>query len=605
MIRSGSSQRRRARVVSLTTFAVTAFSAMPTAMAQLTPRYQGTPRPCILQTNSVPVYFHQGDLSGNIALYRESLLRAIATWNEESHSARRLYFAGDAATDATPVDTVVVSHASFDASTHKNFCQGTGSIATATSSGADTAGRCISSTGVLIRMLLNHCASPYAPRSFTTAWPVTGEYSYEAIALHELGHAAFGLPDFPDPAMPGGGPDGAYAGIMDNGYTSPILHADRLHLYAVDQNSVINIAGGNTSTVARTWLLPTTNSLTQFATVFGITTSVGPGLAPTLPTDSWLFNLSGDGRSPQNSHFGHADGSTYMAAPQAPIPETSPSQSTLWSSTAISTFGEMVVARLLCSTIYASGCELAVAYSPDPYGPSVYPPEFPSTRWRSDFLSCPACPSGGLLRTFARPVVAYDSVRDRFVVIVLGNDGRPFTAFAPAERYFFDLNHWSQATPGYSRTDLPIRYTGGLFFDSTWTGSPETSIPYRGYFLAAAGWQERGVVNHIVSSQVTFDGVGYVLSPPTAIGPASESTSFQTFRHFGLAGRWDSNGATIAWGETTPPYHRIRVSRLANVASAWSAPSTLALPINTPIYSSVSLANDSAANANNLMGASQ
>lgn len=164
---------------------------------------------------------------------------------------------------------------------------------------------------------------------------------------------------------------------------------------------------------------------------------------------------------------------------------------------------------------------------------------------------------------------------------------------------------WSQARPGYTRTDLPIRYTGGLFFDSYWTGSLETSIPYQGYFLAAAGWQERGVVNHIVSGHVTFDGVGYVINPPTAIGSASDATSFQAFRHFGIAPRWGGGGATLVWGETAPPYHRVRVSRLANVASSWSTPVTLNLPVSAPIYSSISLANDSAATSSNFMGASQ
>jgi len=189
----GSGIERRAITVALIIGMV-----MTSAEAQITRYVTSSTQwtPCMPPTGDNYVYFDPGSLSDpargyNVNYFRAALVRAIAVWNEESLSQQRLIFGGDLTPSSPgPDNHIVVSH-DFTRS-----CGGadTGLAYTQGAASGGAGGPCNGSRSLTVH--LQDCSSPPHEVRYSAGIPSSAEYSYEAVLIHELGHAAFGFPDF-------------------------------------------------------------------------------------------------------------------------------------------------------------------------------------------------------------------------------------------------------------------------------------------------------------------------------------------------------------------------------------------------------------------------
>jgi hypothetical protein len=485
-----------------------AFAAILGVLAPHPARGQtyGDTLPCVPTGDVQRVYFNPGDLAAegyDVALFRQSLIRAIAVWNEESHSRRRLVFDGDTtANSLLAPNTIVVSHttANFRSPSVLAFT----SVHNFTPNGF--MGTCGAGTAVAVFLRQGlGTSTPTIP--WTTHWTNGTKWSYEAIMIHELGHAAYGF---------GHTANGAPLGVMtpDIVLSSPI--GRHLHLYKVDWDSAIQ-RGGLTLRSQATRLRSDFAGWSSSTELYGPPTTVGPGIS--WYTGPSQFVVTASPRtvppSPAALRAGSAGGPWFSLSNAA----VHPTDRNTWWSVAVSNFGEIVAVWHACNTGISGVCEPKYCYSP--------------TLSAAGPWECGGFQPGD---TFARVEVHYDRPRDRFVVIWLDSgSGHLRTVNRPAE----PGGNWGVPVNAYTHTLVrPLRYMGGAFVETT--GSPSAPT-LRGSFFAAAAWEvvEAGqpLLNPLVEASVTFDGATqqYRIGLPELVNGATESGATRvTSRHFGV-----------------------------------------------------------------------
>lgn len=332
------------------------------------------------------------------------------------------------------------------------------------------------------------------------------EWSYEAVLIHELGHAMLQAPDINlDPTLLVCPNTGVMCERIDQG-----LAARHLHLYPIDQETtrlVYPVPSGSPVEGA----LVTVGAYDPYWGIWGTvnrtlggSSSMGPGLGRTTDlshrpsveilrsTDA--FNAVLENRDYNSIH-------TTRAFPGA-------ASVALWPRVATSIYGEFFATWLLCGGINAP-CRVSVAYTDQP---NV------STSW-----------IGGQLtdtNSYAPADVAYDQQRDRFVMFFLdAATALPRSAHTPAYRPSFSLSTpvLATATAWTNR----LRYMGGVAMDTN-------TVPEDGQLAAATtfGTAPRRVA--IGRMYVAYDSGGsrYTAAQPVA---AYSGTLFDTPRHFGQA----------------------------------------------------------------------
>lgn len=477
-----------------------------------------SPLGCSFSGASIPVYFNPGTLAANNFdpdIFRESLIDAIATWREESMSSANLYFAGDStATDNIPGALLVV---------HQNnwFCSDNAAAKAFYASSGDCA-----TNGTIIRVIMrDSCTNVVRP--WTPFWPGNGSsggINYEAVLIHELGHAAFG---FPDTTLS--------TGVMHKDYN---LHARYLAISAIDARSAVTQYGW-------TGLFPLTMSSSNAGvswsstSLYESTTSFSP-FPPALDTryntsiPTQGVNVFSYSATPQFRRGDHAAFSGHGSSP--PTPETW-SQATL----AYSTYGEILALHTTDCDL-ARHCSLQWMWSNNQ-----------GASWSTGVIA--PSPAVG---TFARAEAAYDVANDRFVVVYIrGDSARPYSTWTYAASPV-----WS--TPIYAslgEDPMPLRHMGGLVFDNAGTG-----------LLVASAFRDNGpalgalsVLSPIVQMQVTLEPSGYRISNASYARSYTWRSLARTRRNFGLA-RSPEGQIVMAWRGTSS-LRRLMISRKTSIAS--------------------------------------
>lgn len=532
------------------------------------------PAPCRVPdtVTSVRVYFDRGDLPmDQVAAYKASLLRAIAVWNEESRGQRVLRFIDTAAPKNPLIDQVVVTHLNdpnlVPIASSDTFCHLNPNAHAYTRQPGASGAFC--DNGRIIYVLLGRCDG-LGSRNYKPGWVVNtstmlgvGDLSYEAVLIHELGHACFGFPDIPD-----------RTGVM-YAYILPGEASSHLHLYYIDQNSAISSPGATTNHEF-------TRTLTDTAAWFGMENeylptgtasfplSFGPGLAARLPTDTVdTVQVATAGRNAFTFRHGspgawNPTGSIVPPSYPAGYAGPAPPPPALWVRVAVSAYGEVVAAWPECNDL--DHCRVVTA-------------------WRTG--SSGIWSSG--LQSIERPVfgpveVEYDRWLDKFVIVGIGLDGKLWSSHA---------NAWTPSvwTTPYTSMQDPndarhYRFMGGMYFTLPDMGfwPPPSQVDVHGLLTVAAqdGTRPGQIFEYLIrwnNSLYNYDVDSY----PAEVDGA-------TLRHFEVARRFNSNEATSIWVNASNDQQLRTVQRTTSIFGYYGASSSLVWNSTVPIRSSVSIA---------------
>lgn len=163
-----------------------------------------------------------------------SIASAVAVWNEEGLSARRLVYAGRFTNQVPTANTIFVSLDDNSQCVSMGTNQVGSRLATAFNSQAGAAD-CFGPREIQIHLRQCPNATTMLPGfpllQFTSFWPSNyGDVNLENLLVHELGHAAFGFDDYPYDL-------GVMSGSTD---TSEGSAASSMFLRRIDQQTAVH-----------------------------------------------------------------------------------------------------------------------------------------------------------------------------------------------------------------------------------------------------------------------------------------------------------------------------------------------------------------------------
>lgn len=494
---------------------------------------------CRFPTDDVPVYFNPGTLGTygyDPIPFREALFNALALWRQQSMSRVNFYYAGDTNLVRIPNALVVK---------HDDTCNGR--LASAFFGPGSNCG--VNGAEINVHM---RGGMGCTPRAWSPHWsgPLSGSgTNYEGVLVHEIGHAVFGFPDL--------GQQDTSVMVGNRGQVA----AD-FHLYPEDITGAANAYGVTTrqpQTLVTNDLGNSWGTQNPF-TVAGVTGAYAPALAA---TGNALFPLAGAVTTFQAPYLEVRQGNHgSFAGYTNPVPGAS----VIWhqSASAVSPFGEtMVVAQRDCNR--STFCRIHWAWTNDN-----------GANWtQGTLLPQPT------IGTFSVPTVAYDALRDRFVVGYLsGNDSELYITWT----FAVSPNPWSapaRARPASDSVPRPFRHLGGMVFAGNGTG----------LVAATAHWDEaptiyfNSVITPITQSNLTWNSS---LTPPRYELNATNYVRWYAARGeartrvpFGLA-RNGSGSIVMSWRGTSGARRLMAATKSDIISSTW---------FNVPVESTVEAAN--------------
>lgn len=481
---------------------------------------------CRFPTDNVPIYFNPGVLwsyNYNPDVFREVLINAMMVWRQQSLSRVNPYFAGTTSAVSIP-GAIVVNHDASPTSRSATAIFYTGS--------------CPGPVGVIINVHMVNQSG--VPRVWTPYWqfdPTTFVSSYEAVLVHELGHAAFGFPDtVPQPTGVMVGSFGRYpAGLIL--YPEDIIAA--VSTYSPSSEIARTVA---TTNLGATW------SASAYFDASTTTTSFPPSLTPTDSSSQPVAGVLSTWTSSRVlvRHGNHGTFAAYADTPSEVV----------WheSHAAVSSYGEtMVVFPVDCNRDNFCSIYWAWTYND-------------GSTWVGGKVLTP--PAWG---TYTRPSVAYDPYRDAFVLAYIsGVDSEIYTLSTPAAAV-----NWGASTrlrPTSDSFAKPFRHMGGMVFDSAGTG----------LIAATALWDEaptyynNPIATPIVQANLTWNGSQYVLGNIGYNRYYSTRGEARTRVPFGLS-RSAAGQIFMAWRGTSNS-RRLTFSTKSSIsATSWFSPPTESL----------------------------
>ncbi len=309
----------------------------------------------------IDVYWNPDNLATegfDVDRFRETTLRAIAVWNEESRTGRRFRFMGSLSADAaSPPGAIWIRNGAPESSDCScNTSPGaSNSLASATIFGAP----CYSTAPSGICMRMRRCADnsliPWNEMGASAA-----EYSYEAVLIHEMGHAGMSFPDVSTTE------EGVMFGTLPSGFA-----ANRLHLFPIDQRSAM--AHSSLAETRQTVVVPYDwNSIAWGSedTSLGVASTVAPGIGSyAFPPSRPHFDVASLGTVVPATRSGAYGGPWNTRGPSGAGPVGT---QTLWPRVAVSDYGEVMMTWLQCqenTTVtynLDNRCGCAYAYSSAP-----------------------------------------------------------------------------------------------------------------------------------------------------------------------------------------------------------------------------------------------
>ncbi|MBL8601147.1 MAG: hypothetical protein JNK72_04405, partial [Myxococcales bacterium] len=344
-------------------------------------------------------------------------------------------------------------------------------------------------------LYVNDCPSaasglPQGPLHWTSGWPTGTQIGLEAVLIHELGHAAFSIDDQiyqTSPQTP------TYHGVMWGTYNSA-QHGQGLNLYLVDQMTAIEgqadatgapngEGAGPTARHATVRTLDVSNQWVGPATNLPEPSTFGPGLA------SFRYPFEAHGYFAGHPNLIDFGLQLRRGAPASWIDYLGPYPNATghgtvhhsWVSLATTPYGETAAAWLSCTGLPECRVIVATATSPTAELTSQMVGE----------------------SSFARPEIAYDRWRDRFVLFFIHRDG----TLRQSETTPWDASQWTyeQEVPTEEPGTLRFRYMGGLVFD--YAQETASSLPhyYGSFFGARADVFPGNTLNAIVELSLGYD----------------------------------------------------------------------------------------------------
>lgn len=395
--------------------------------------------------------------------------------------------------------------------------------------------------------------------------PSAVEYSYEAVLIHEMGHAGMAFPDV-----------NHVQGVMYREILSGFA-SNRLHLFPIDQRSAMEHSSlaetRQSAVVPYDW-----NSIvwgTADASL-GVASTVAPGIGSyAFPPSRPHFDVASLGVAMPVTRSGAYGGPWNARGPSAVGPTGS---QTLWPRVAVSDYGEVMMTWLQCeeNTLTVTynldnRCGCAYAYSAAASEPSS---------WQTGHVRT----NTGMLITdigrvtYAPCAVEYNQPLDQFVVAYLSSStNAPYITYTSANPSYFALQHATDARAGTPYAAL--RYMGDLAFVR---GSVSDGILTAG---AAVGSGRRE--NEIVQMRVFWNGLYYETG--AAVNAAGEGTPFSTGRHFGTATFGSVYFGAMFWADVSPA-PVLRTAWAASIFSPFML-DPVSFSTSTGITSSVNAAN--------------
>lgn len=545
-----------------------AFSAKATVAAAQPVRYLISSvdwTPCQPPSGVHYVYFNADVLTDPARGYdpnqfRAAVIRAIAVWNEESLSGQRMVFMGDG-DHVLDTNVIVIHHPATRTCTSPETGAGF-------TEGASSGGSC--AQGRTIRMHWENCESPRGEIRYSAGMPSVAEYSYEAMMIHELGHAAFGFPEqlsVSEGVMTYCNADYRITHQCPGVPTGPV--GERLHLHRIDQETAIYHFGGTPST-ERTRAIDATNAWLGSENLVFPATSFGPSLTTRRASDPAGSVFVGSTNWSQTFAFRAGSAGSWTA--HAPIVPPSVSSGTgvrPWVSFARSDYDELAVAWPDCTEL--SNCKV-------------------HTAWRSSSGSWVVAAYPIDLPVAARVEIAYDPDLDYFVLFAIHPDGRLFYAYELA----YQSNNWSTPAPldGYNgyNSDRFFRFMGGAVF---YRHPGQARGTLHGSLFAASATPDGGASTPIMGFDIGYDSVSnhYYTSGQFFAGPWGQQAAFNTIRNFSVRRELNSNVLVAAWVDDQST-NRIRVARTPDMSFGYfGSPTVMTSGSTAPIQSSVSLGN--------------
>jgi hypothetical protein len=451
---------------------------------------QTNPTSCSYPGRSIPVYFNPANISANgfdPNAFRNTMLNALAVWNEESRGDIDMYYAGDTTVTTNIPGGILVQ---FWNTLGTCTMPGQGWDAVLANTGIPAGSDCSTTGGAMSVGLRSVCTG--IARPWVTTWATPSQFQLEGVLVHELGHAM----------------SHAHSAIADSvmvpAYTTT---AGNLHLYPIDENTVVG-REGTTARHAGTLQSGLGTLWGPVSTSVARSTSTSPAIAigTTTTTPFRLGIWNAITLAEEVSLGNHGAWGSVSAVPQ-------PESVTEWVSLSTSSFGELLAAWPSACHNTSAHCVIRTAWSNNG-----------GASWTS--VDVPTTATAG---TFGRVAVSYDAFRDRFVAAYLdANSGRIFTSSAFAG----SAPGWTTpiAASMSSGSEDHFRYMGGLVFDGAGGG-----LLTAGFFNLIGGstpFSDPGVIVQMsVSSTLLGD---YTLGWAQFANPA-DPVGMTTRRHFGLA----------------------------------------------------------------------
>lgn len=501
------------------TGAVSALVCLMIAISWDTPSAaaQYGPHGCTWGNLTANVWSNPGTIAANgfsVDQFRLELQAAISTWNEESQTPGPIQYAGDTSSTVPIPGAILVTHQNTWACTNntsaKAFWSGHGSCAT-------------DPPAPNFIMIMQDSCNPGTPRMWRAGWPgpsvhdpwgLAGTMPYEGVATHELGHT-LGMFDF-----------AGSAGVMNPSGA----HTAHLHLYP---NDVQQLRGVEGTTFLRPHTIDSANgsswtSSPLAATPSSMVSSLVPAIGGQMPGANAMRISMGEAWLRYAPVRTGAPGAWSSHAAASAVLDVDS-----WVSVATSDFGELLVVWVDDCT-GTNSCNIDWAWTNNS-----------GSSWSTGTLSD--------TNTYARPSVAYDRGRDRFVLAYIDDiNSQVITRSSPA----ISSPVWSSA---FGTSMAPYRYLGGMIFNASGTGM---------IFAAANTATTRGRI-----AQFTMGGSGSTYSIVNGTWLTSQSN--RTNRSFGVAYSRAQNRIVVIWKEW--PFQVWRTTRTGiGSLAAFPAPTAFA-----------------------------
>lgn len=448
-------------------------------------------------TGSVPVYFNPANLTAagyDVALVREAMLNAMAIVNEESQSRVDLYYAGDTNLETITPGIVINFNTTWwcppapetpDNPLAKAFgCGGNG----------------------VIRFFMNDCDGT-ARTWMTNHSTPNANLMWDAVAVHELLHISHGFPDrYVSPTE--------QDSVMFS-YAGP--HNNMRHLYPIDVDSAMAQAG---QTTRRPRYATASNATaTTFGGVVHVDSSTSSNYGASVDwryvnggTADLLFGFPQS--NPREARLRQGNGVDVAR------PGGMSGTSFIGMDMAVDPANGTILVAWLGRCVRNTHCPVNWAFS-----------NTNGSAWLTGTL-----PGIGGEGSIARPVVAFDRSRFRFVIFYLtGDDG--FLASASTSAY------WPSFTEvlanGYSR----LRYLGGATFRES-DGA--------GRVFAALDSTGTSLQHRIAGMVLIYSGGAYTAGSPVNVH-VSNPDAFRTRRSFGAFYSDYQNRTVLAWRDGGAP----------------------------------------------------